>query len=429
MNNTLLQLEPDHKAKGINADYLGLMQKNLKVNIVLRVYPRAKDTAYALEKGDVDIMLTDLLTSRPQDNALNISKPLITTFPVLVTTINNTMSPLTSNKSVKIARVKGYPSNTTIFHSFPNAIITDYDDHYEALASVSAGNNQYFIGSNIITSTLISQYFTHSLNSIKYYNSPCQYVFFVTRKGMSILPDILDRFIRSLTNEVRKDVVQNWLNSGNLGYINQPLELTSREKYWIKNHPFVKVLVPSFHPPFTMKDEQGVARGMLGDMLNIIELQTGMKFVSVSPTTPFEDMHLLEGKWDILPGVIRSEKLEQQVALTDTIMVSPYVYVMKKKRHNEQRIMPGMTIGLPTYYGLDNQLKARHPEVKWVSVSDASAAFHLVQEGKLDALVATQPTAQYMLDHYYPNSQFLFRIPDFPRASISFALPRSEPEL
>lgn len=430
MHTALLQTEPGQQAKGINADYLGLLQQNLKVNIVLRVYPTAVDAANALEKGEVDIMLTDLLNARPKETIFKVSQPLITTFPVLITTVNNTMRPISTTKPVNVARVNNYPASTMIFRSFPNATIIDYDDHYEALASVASGDSQYFVGSNIISSTLISRYFTHSLNAIKYYDCPCQLNFFFTRKETSVLSSILDRFVTSLTNEVRRDVMQNWLNVGNLGFVNQPLALTPQEKKWIKNHPTVKVLVNSFHPPFSMTDEQGTPRGIMGDLLNIIELQTGMKFVPVSSPNSPSGMELNpDGKWDIFPGAIYSEQREHQVAFTDTLMMTPYVYVMKKDLMKVQKLKPGMKVGLPPYYGLDATLKARYPEVEWVEINNASAAFHQIQEGTLDALVTTQPTAQYMLDHYYPDTQVFYRLRHTPRAAITFALPRDQPEL
>jgi len=430
MHSALLQTESGMQAKGINADYLGLLQQSLKVKVVLREYPSKADAVKALKEAEVDVMLTDLMNSRPEEPSFNLSRPLITTFPVLVTSVNSTMNPLSTIKPVKIARVSDYPTTVEIARSFPNATVIDYPTYYEALASVSSGENQYFIGSNIITNTLISRFFTHSLNAIKYYDCPCQRNFFYTRKEMTMLPDILNRFINSLTNEVRRDVIQNWLNAGNLGFINKPLTLTSQEKKWIKNHPAVNVLVTSFHPPFSMTDENGAPRGMMGDLLNIIELQTGMKFIPVSaPVTPPGDILHPEGKWDIFPGAIYSEEREQEVAFSEMLMMSPYVYVVQKERMKDKTLKPGMKVGLPSYYGLNTTLKKRHPEVEWVPVTNASAAFHQVQEGKLDALVATQSTARYMVDHYYPDTQDFFRIQDVPHAAIAFAFPRGEPEL
>ncbi|MFS8300546.1 histidine kinase, partial [Escherichia coli] len=79
--------------------------------------------------------------------------------------------------------------------------------------------NDYFIGSNIITSSMISRYFTHSLNVVKYYNSPRQYNFLLIRKDSIILNEVLNRFVDALTNDVRYEVSQNWLDTGNLAFL------------------------------------------------------------------------------------------------------------------------------------------------------------------------------------------------------------------
>ncbi|MGQ7095860.1 hypothetical protein ACUOBA_46400, partial [Escherichia coli] len=84
---------------------------------------------------------------------------------------------------------------------------------------------------------------------------------------------------------------------------------------------------------------------------------------------------------------------------------------------------------IPYYYELHSQLKEMYPEVEWIQVDNASAAFHKVKEGELDALVATQLNSRYMIDHYYPNELYHFLIPGVPNASLSFAFPRGEPEL
>ena len=86
-----------------------------------------------------------------------------------------------------------------------------------------------------------------------------------------------------------------------------------------------------------------------------------------------------------------------------------------------------MKVAIPYYYELHSQLKEMYPEVEWIQVDNASAAFHKVKEGELDALVATQLNSRYMIDHYYPNELYHFLIRRS-NASLSFAFPR-EPEL
>ncbi len=54
-----------------------------------------------------------------------------------------------------------------------------------------------------------------------------------------------------------------------------------------------------------------------------------------------------------------------------------------------------MKVAIPYYYELHSQLKEMYPEVEWIQVDNASAAFHKVKEGELDALVATQLNSPY----------------------------------
>ncbi|BBU82195.1 hypothetical protein EIMP300_35950 [Escherichia coli] len=279
---------------------------------------------------------------------------------------------------------------------------------------------------------MISRYFTHSLNVVKYYNSPRQYNFLLTRKDSIVLNEVLNRFVDALTNEVRYEVSQNWLDTGNLAFLNKPLELTEHEKQWIKQHPDLKVLENPYSPPYSMTDETGSVRGVMGDILNIITLQTGLNF---SPITVSHNIHagtqLNPGKngWDILPAAIYSEDRENNVSFAEVFITTPYVFVMQKAPDSEQTLKKGMKVAIPYYYELHSQLKEMYPEVEWIKVDNASAAFHKVKEGELDALVATQLNSRYMIDHYYPNELYHFLIPGVQNASLSFAFPRGEPEL
>ncbi len=58
----------------------------------------------ALEEGEVDIVLSHLVASPPLNDDIAATKPLIITFPALVTTLHDSMRPLTSSKPVNIAR-------------------------------------------------------------------------------------------------------------------------------------------------------------------------------------------------------------------------------------------------------------------------------------------------------------------------------------
>lgn len=59
-------------------------------------------------------------------------------------------------------------------------------------------------------------------------------------------------------------------DTGNLAFLNKPLELTEHEKQWIKQHPDLKVLENPYSPPYSMTDENGSVRGVMGIFLILL---------------------------------------------------------------------------------------------------------------------------------------------------------------
>ncbi|MCV5341380.1 histidine kinase, partial [Escherichia coli] len=96
-------------------------KRALNIKLTLREYADHQKAMDALEEGEVDIVLSHLVTSPPLNNDIAATKPLIITFPALVTTLHDSMRPLTSPKPVNIARVANYPPDEVIHQSFPKA--------------------------------------------------------------------------------------------------------------------------------------------------------------------------------------------------------------------------------------------------------------------------------------------------------------------
>ena len=69
----------------------------------------------------------------------------LTTWTTLVTSLKNTMLPLTTNHQVSVACVRDCPFLDVIQGAFPEAKVSFYDDEYQAMASVVNGDNQYYI--------------------------------------------------------------------------------------------------------------------------------------------------------------------------------------------------------------------------------------------------------------------------------------------
>lgn len=95
--------------RGVNADYLALMQKNLNIKIVIKQYDNEQEALTALASNDVDTLITQLSRRQDVGGHLLRTSALLTTWPTLVTSLKNTMLPLTSEHPVSVACVRDCP--------------------------------------------------------------------------------------------------------------------------------------------------------------------------------------------------------------------------------------------------------------------------------------------------------------------------------
>ncbi|MEG1120696.1 MAG: transporter substrate-binding domain-containing protein [Citrobacter sp.] len=416
--------------RGVNADYLALMQKSLNVKVTIKQYDNEEQALAALSNNDVDTLLTQLSRRKDMGGHLLRTAALLKTWPTLVTSIKNTMLPLTTEQKVNVACVRDCPFLDVIQATFPNAKISFYDDEHQAMASVVNGDNHYFIGNNITSSHCISRYYSQSLVITHYFDKQKQYNFFVVNEAQPLLSKILDSFISSISNETHMQVMQNWLNRGNLTYLNAPIPFNAQEKEWLKTTHRIRILINPDYPPYTLVGHGGELRGILGDLLNIIHLQTGLEFEPILVSSKSEQMKHMNGlQWDMFPTIVRTDKFQGDTAFSEPVMNVTFVMITSSQETPESLLEKPIRIALPAGHILANDLKQRYPQATWVNADTASIAMAMVKEGKVDAAIATELSARFMIDHYYQKNMHFFRLPDMPGASVSFAISSHQPIL
>lgn len=403
---TPIVYDGDEKSyQGINADYLALMAHSLGLKVIIRQYDTEQQALTALADRQVDTLLTQVAHRDALAPGLDQSAPLLKTWPALVTSLKSPLPPLTTDRRVTLACTRDCAFFDIIQQAFPNAKITLYDSDYQALASVVSGENQYFIGNNITTGHCISKYFSQSLVIAHYFRQQEQHNRFVTRDDRPELHQILDRFIHAIDSDTAMRIMQNWLNRGDLSFLNTPLPFSAEEQRWLQKHRRVRLLVNPYFPPFTLVDDEDELRGIMADMLNIFSLQTGLQFEPILVRNRHDLAKRMEKEdWAIMPAATLNSQPQAYVTLSDPLINVAFVLVA-------------------------HDLKARFPQVNWVETDNVGIAMKMVEEGEVDAAVASELSARYMIDHYYPQGLHYTRIDGLPVAAIRLAIPRDEPVL
>lgn len=417
--------------RGINADYLQVMKEALSVNLGIKYYHSQSLALRALQSGDVDLVLSSNDIPKALTTPFVTSKLLFQAYPTLVTLRSKGMEPFYRlDRPVSVAISQHYPSEGFIKSVFKDAIITNYDNNYLALSSVTTGENEYFFGDNITSNFIINRDFHLKLDISHYWRSPQTGSHFIAKESQSRLIEIINTFISTLGTSIDTQVSQAWIDSGNLTFLNKPLVLTPKEKRWIEKNATLRTLINPYYAPFTLLDENREIRGLVGDILNLVQLQTGLHFnpVIAKSNSDIGDI-MRKGDWDIIPTVTYSAEREKKMAFTQPFIATPFVVVTQNENQKKEIFKAGSRMAIPAYYSLKEKLLQQYPDVNWIIVVNASTAMSNLHLGNVDGVVTTQLAAQYIIDHYYPETMSYRQIPNQPSAQISFAVPRDKPEL
>lgn len=416
--------------RGINADYLTLLQKALNTNIDIKRYPDQQAALVAVKLREVDFILTQQTDSVVVESPLIASGPLVSSYPMLVTRQDEMMQPLHTKNPVNIAIAGTYPPEEFIKQSFPNARIVSFDSEYSALASVVDGQNDYFMGNSLTGNMAMMRDFPYALSVVKFWKSPQISNRFIVLDSEKPLIDILNAFLNNVTTQIRNQENQFWVDDYSLPYLSKPLSLTPQEKRWLEKNPKLRVLINPYYAPFTMADSNSEIRGLIGDILNIIHLETGVEFEPVIVNSNSEMAKImLTGNWDILPTTTYSLEREDLISFTHPFITTPFVAVVKDTPDAITQLSDGMKVAIPAYHTLYEQLKSKYPKIEWVTIDNTSMALNMVDDGQVDGAIYNLLSARYMIDHYYSGELKYFRIADETPALISFAMPRGDKEL
>jgi two-component system sensor histidine kinase EvgS len=130
-----------------------------------------------------------------------------------------------------------------------------------------------------------------------------------------------------------------------------------------------------------------------------------------------------------MPAATLTPQPQAYVTLSEPLINVAFVLVARGSAPDPHLLTRPARIALPVGPIAAHDLKARFPQVNWVETDNVGVAMKMVEEGEVDAAVASELSARYMIDHYYPQDLHYTRIDGLPVAAIRLAIPRDEPVL
>lgn len=415
---------------GINADYLAIIQRSLDANIKVINYEDRQQALQALANGELNAVLTGLEYQPKIDDAFTSSTPVTYSWPTLMANISNTLSPLASREKVRIATIGDYPEDDFIYASFPHAEIIRYNQYEAVIHALSTDKDDYFIGDSLTSSLWLSQEYSNDIVTLKLWATPQKNSLFLFANDQSPLKNIIDNVLGNINYGIHSQLSYSSIDRSDLSFLIDPLELTASEKEWLKKNKKVRILVNPWTIPFTLVDDKQNLRGISGDILNLISVQTGLTFepVIVHSLKEIEEKQN-KNDWAVLVPSAYNSKVSDSLLYTKSFINTQFVSVVKKEKFASPALEPGMRVSLADDHPILSELIEKYPGVKWVPVKNVSIALNLVADDKVDAAIANRLAVRYFSEHYYPDLFIWQDIPDVIPASFTLAVSPHEPEL
>lgn len=180
------------------------------------------------------------------------------------------------------------------------------------------------------------------------------------------------------------------------------LQLTDKERLWLRAHPVVKVRISPIYPPFEFY-KNGRYQGLAVDYLDLVSQRLGIRFepadVSLTWSESLNQLRKREGV-DLVLMITRTAEREQDFEFTRNYISFPLVIFSRKDGRfvsGIQDLHNGKTV-VEKGYIYSEWLKRDVPGIKLIEAENSIKALKAVSSGSADYWVANLAMGSYFIE-------------------------------
>ncbi len=259
---------------GIDADYLSALSQLSGVRFRLQDYPDRAAQLQALQRGEVDLVLTT--GSTPLPAATSLSASWFTTPLRIYRNRNNQRAVMFNSDSALLTIAEStltqLPPELKARHRWHSV-----SGNLQALYALLNQQSDYLVADEASAGFLLSQ-----LQQGEIYQITADPGVDLTLRAIARDPAItrwIDSQLRLLPAEFSNRVAQRWSPPLPRYQDTQTLMLSQSERQWLTQHPSVPYAAAPDNAPWSYRDASGNARGFGIDMLNALSQSTGIRFI------------------------------------------------------------------------------------------------------------------------------------------------------
>lgn len=385
--------------EGLTADYAVLIGKALGLPVRVLRYSSRTAAAQALQAGEIDLLgsANSFEAALP---AVVVSTAYAEDRPALVTRFEPGVDLPDDLAGQRLAVLDHYLPASLLRTRYPKALLQFYPSYPEALGTVAFGQADVFLGDTLATYQQIEKGHLQNIQIQRLEAHERLGFGFAVRADNQRLLKLLNLSLAVIPAATRKSIQRRWSAGSDALLDRAGLALTPEERRWISDHPVVRVAVNEGFAPLTFFDQQGQLRGISADLLELIRLQTGLRFETQrSPNVEALIRRVESDEADVVAALIPSDARRRRLRFSTPYLFTPYALLSANRPDSPASLeqLKYKRLAINRGSPLLNYLHAGYPDIQLIEADDSFATLDLVAQDKADAAISPLLTATYFV--------------------------------
>lgn len=417
--------------EGLTADYAGLLEQLLQIELKVRRYDSRAEVIAALKNGEVDLLGT-ANAYEMTDQTLAFSSAYALDTPILVTRVGDPKISDAVPRGLRLAMLYHYQPLEVVKALYPEADVQLYASTLSAIGAVAFGQADIYLGDSISTNYLINKNYLNNVYLKDFSTLEAQPFSFAVNRPNPRLLRLINSALAAISTDESYAILSRWGANGMNFEGRGPLHFSASEQKWIDQHPRLKVAIIDDFLPFTFFDDHGIFSGIAADLLAKISLRTGLKIELVrSQSVPDLIDAIKQGRADLTPSFTHSASREHTLRFTKPYISTPFVLVTRMQPGSATTLdeLDGKRVALVIDNIVSPYLAEYFSGVERVEAKNSAQALAMVASGEVDGAINSLISARYLIKQQHTGQLRIRSTVGVAPAQFSLAVDDKAPEL
>lgn len=418
----------DISYEGFTADVIGMIGKTLHVDIKVIQFVDRETALKALATGEIDLVSV-ANNFELANHRVRLTDVYIPDRAVLYVRRSEERVIPPGLAGMRVAVANDYLPMRQLRELYPNAFFVPYSSREHALAAMSFGNADVYLGDAVSSNYLVNINYFNYVRLYRALDFSTNGFAFAVRSDDVSLVNAVNTALKLINDRYLADTLKRW-SGGGASVVTAKIKLSASEQRWIDSNPVVRFVATNDSAPMSYFDSEGHFAGVSADILRAISLRTGIIFKVVRADESADTLTFIDdGKADLTILVPTLER-EIKYHFSRALLSSTFALITRNEEGQPSSLseLRNKKIALPPGHSLRETL-APASVYSVVDVPNFLEAMGAVVEGKADAAVTFLPIAQYYARNMHEGRLKVSGILENSRVTSSFALRKSDTEL